>query len=84
MAKRMGRRAIFDFPKTRRLQGVISGGAAIAFTAARRRLKKLAKWKGKVSDADTIEFLARGEAWTVMYLEGQRAWNRMEQKQRRK
>lgn len=69
MAKtKIGRRAIFEESKTIRLQGVISTPGGKAFEAARRRLKILAKWKGRVSDADTIEFLARGEANTIAYL----------------
>jgi hypothetical protein len=65
----MGRRAIFDLPKSQRYQGVISKPASRAFERARKRLKQIAKWKGTVSDADVIEYLARGEAWTIMYLE---------------
>lgn len=64
----MARLAIFKEPKTVRLQGVISKPGGVKFEAARKRLGKLAKWKGPVSDADTIEYLARGEYETVKYL----------------
>lgn len=35
---------------------------------ARARLRKLAKWGGKVSDGDTIEYLLRGDAETAQHL----------------
>lgn len=71
MAK-MGRRAIFDLPKTERYQGVISKVGGAKFEGARKRLAKLANWDGPVSDADTIEFLSRGEYATVKYLASKR------------
>jgi hypothetical protein len=53
-----------------RVQGDITKRGAQQFEAARRRLTKLAEWKrpNPVSDADVIEFLARGEAETLRYL----------------
>ena len=72
MAKRIGRRAIFDLPKSKRYQGVISKPGSVKFEAARKRLSKLAAWPGSVSDADVIEYLARGEEATAKYLDGKR------------
>lgn len=44
------------------------------FEFHRRRLAKLAGWDTeKVSDADTVEFMARGEVGTMKYLEAKRA-----------
>lgn len=56
--KASNRPSIFPNKKFR-LQGVISKEGARCFEAARQALAKQANWKGKVSDADTIEFLAR-------------------------
>lgn len=63
-----GRLSIFakDGPK---VQGIISVPGGHKFERARKRLAELAGWQDRtVSDADTIEFLARGEADTVAYL----------------
>lgn len=54
-----------------RLQGVITPIGSKRFEEARRKLAKLAaREPEEVSDADTIEFLARGEANTRDYLAG--------------
>lgn len=66
----MGRRSIFR-PKEGgyRVQGLITKTAGKKFEEARRRLAALAQWKvDDVSDADTTEFLARGDADTRAYL----------------
>lgn len=71
MAKRMGQPSIFeDKSGGDRVQGNISGRGSVAFEAARRRLAKLAGWEyERVSDGDTIEYLARGNNPTRIYLE---------------
>lgn len=63
-----GRLSIFakDGPK---VQGILSKQGGEAFERKRGELAKIAGWEGRtVSDADTIEFLARGEANTRKYL----------------
>lgn len=68
MAK-MGRPVIFRDKKGDRVQGKISATGSRGFEAARRRLAKLAGFDpAKVGDADTIEYLARGEKATIEYL----------------
>lgn len=69
----MGRPSIFrDKVGGQRVQAIISKTGASRFEAARKRLAKLAKWKpDQISDADVVEFLARGEADTVAYMQGQ-------------
>lgn len=55
-----------------RIQGMISKAGATKFEQARKRLADLAGWKPeKVSDADTIEYLARGDVVTKLYLKGE-------------
>lgn len=69
----MARPAIFDLPKEVRIQGVISKPGSVKFEQARKRLAKLVGWAPeRVSDADTIEFLARGEKDTLKYLDSKR------------
>lgn len=52
-----------------RVQGYISQAGSKQFELARRRLGVLAQWDVKnVSDADTIEYLARGDEETRKYL----------------
>lgn len=52
-----------------RVQGYISQAGSKKFEDARRRLAVLAQWSVKaVSDADTIEYLARGDDETRKYL----------------
>lgn len=66
----MGRPAIFvpkDGGKAYHILALTRQGRRM-FEDARRRLKMLAKWKGRVSDADTVEFILRGEAATIEYL----------------
>ena len=57
---RIGRRRIFPGKPETRVQGVLVGGKK--FEDARVRLRDLAAWKGPVSDADVIDYLAMGEA----------------------
>lgn len=55
-----------------RVQGVLPKTDAVLFEAARAELTVLAKkyldWRGPISDADTIVYLARGHDMTVIYL----------------
>ncbi len=58
--------------KSVRVQGVISAMGSKCFEERRRALAKLAGWDPKkVSDADTIEYLARGDVSTKLYLKGE-------------
>jgi hypothetical protein len=68
---KMGRRAIFRGKEGGvRVQAIITKVGGQRFERARKRLAELAGWiASEVSDADTVEFLARGEAETVAYLE---------------
>jgi len=70
MTERTGRPSIFR-PKddTQRMQvvGMTERGRAL-FEQAREQLKKVAKWPGRVSDADVIEALVRGKDETAKYL----------------
>lgn len=51
-----------------RVQGVLTKTATQLFERARRRLAEISGWDwGRCSDADVIEFLARGEADTRAY-----------------
>ena len=73
MAKaRMGRRRIFTEPVGDRVQGVLTEPGARAFQQARVRLRLLTGWRGPISDADVIDYLARGDAesWRVLGLSG--------------
>lgn len=64
------RPAIFRNKKVR-VQGLISKAGAEAFEQRRQQLGKLSGWDAKkISDADTIEYLARGEIRTKLYLKG--------------
>lgn len=52
-----------------RIQGVLTPVGSVRFNQARQRLAKIAGWEPEdVSDADTAEFLARGEAATIKLL----------------
>lgn len=52
-----------------RIQGTITKVGSQRFEAARRRLARLANREvERTSDADTVEYLARGEAATIAYL----------------
>lgn len=70
----MGRPSLFARdPKTkRRVQGFLSEAAARKFDAARERLRVIARHETgqswDVSDAETLEFLCRGEKDTRRYL----------------
>lgn len=70
MAIKMGRPSIFtpkDGDQTIRAIALTTVGQRL-FNAARGRLRTLAKWTGHVSDADTIEYLVRGEQATKDFL----------------
>jgi hypothetical protein len=66
----MGRRAIFRGKEHgRRVQAIITKAGGKAFEERRKELAKLAGWKvADVSDADTVEYMARGPAATRAYL----------------
>lgn len=54
----------------KKIQGLITKTGTAEFERARKRLAHLAaRSVAHTSDADVIEFLARGEAATVAYLE---------------
>lgn len=76
MAKAPGGRPAIFTPKDGepvRAQALTIAGSK-KFEAHRRRLAKLAGLETtQVSDADTVEFMARGERETVKYLEAKRA-----------
>ena len=71
------KKKIFNRPsifrnKEVRVQGMISKAGSIAFEQRRQQLAKLAGWDvKKVSDADVIEYLARGEVSTKLYIKGE-------------
>ena len=67
-----GRASVFrDKRGGDRVQGNLTREGKAAFLEARRRLAKLSKRKlSAVSDADVIEYLARGEEETTRILEG--------------
>lgn len=68
----MGRPSIFG-DKVKRIQGQITIEALKRINVARARLAELSGWKVKaISDGDTLEFLARGEAATIEYLEAKK------------
>lgn len=69
---RMGRDSIFrEKIGGDRYQGIVTKVGAAAFERARARLAKLAERDvAGISDADTIEYLARGEENTIAYLKG--------------
>lgn len=53
-----------------RVQGVITARGSVRFEQARRRLAKLASREIEhISDADVIEYLARGDSETVVQIE---------------
>ena len=65
---RPGRASVFRGKRTR-VQGLLTPAGAQQFERARRRLATLAgRAADDLSDADVIEFLARGEAKTRTYL----------------
>lgn len=74
MRKAMGRPSIFSPKNGKQAYHILAltREGQRMFEDARKRLKTLARelidWKGKVSDADTVEFMLRGEAATVAYL----------------
>lgn len=76
MATKPGGRPTIFTPKTGapvRAQALTIAGSK-RFEAHRRRLAKLAGWEVEaVSDADTVEFMARGEQDTIDYLKAKRA-----------
>lgn len=55
-----------------RVQGVISTMGSTCFEQRRKQLAKLSGWDAKkISDADVIEYLARGDVSTKLYLKGE-------------
>ncbi len=76
----MGRWSIFPvFPKTSgvRVQGVLTKEGGREFEKQRRALEQLClqimgRAPRRISDADTVEFLARGRSQTRLYLIMQR------------
>lgn len=66
----MGRRSIFrDKRGGQRVQGIITKIGQQKFLAAKSRLAQLAQRAvHQVSDADAVEYLARGERETIIYL----------------
>lgn len=74
-ARANGNRSIFrEKEGGDRYQGVVTRAGAQKFEEARRRLAKIAKRQPRaVSDADTIEYLARGHSDTIAYIVGSEA-----------
>lgn len=72
---KVGRRSIFrDKTGGGRVQGELTAEGLLAFASARVRLAKLSgRELSQVSDADTIEFLARGRQETRRYMLAQLA-----------
>lgn len=69
--KIFNRPSIFKHKEVR-VQGMISKAGAECFEVRRKQLAKLSGWDAKkISDADTIEYLARGEISTKLYLKGE-------------
>ncbi len=62
------RSGIFDKRDGGRFQGIVGREGKVEFERARARLKRLARWKGRVSDGDVFEALARGWPNTEAYL----------------
>ena len=70
----MSNRSIFGPKNGDRYQGETTKAGTSAFEAGRKRLGELAgRPAALVSDGDTMEFLAIGEAATVAYLKAKRA-----------
>ncbi len=66
----MGRHAIFR-GKQARVQAIITKTGKLWFEQARAKLARIAELKpADISDADTVEFLARGEVNTRLYMRG--------------
>lgn len=71
-AKKVSHRPAIFRNKKVRVQGMITKNGSIAFEQRRQQLAKLAGWDAKkVSDADVIDYLARGEISTKLYLKGE-------------
>lgn len=69
MKTQMGRPSIFAGKQPQPLiRATVTKEGRQRFELARAALKKLAKWPGAVSDADTVEFLLRGPEATKAYL----------------
>lgn len=65
----MGQPSIFSGKDKRlRVQGILTKVGAASFERKRRLVKRLTKTAGNVSDADTIEALARDRGATLNYL----------------
>ena len=54
------RTGIFDKAGGARYQGIVGKVGKTEFERARKRLKRLARWKNRVSDGDVFEALSRG------------------------
>lgn len=73
--KRRGRVAVFlnpdGTPKTARVNGVITDDGHACFEEQRAALGRLLGWEAaRVSDADVVEYMARGEKRARKYLRG--------------
>ncbi len=71
--KRIGRASIFTNPdgrpKVDRVNGVITAAGSVRFELHRKQLGKLVGLDPEqVSDADVVEYMARGEAESRKYL----------------
>lgn len=72
MAKQVFHRPSIFRNKSVRVQGMITKAGKVAFEQRRQQLAKLAGWDPKkVSDADVIDYLARGEVSTKLYIKGE-------------
>lgn len=68
-ARMMSHRSIFSPKDGDRFQGETTATGSAAFEAARHRLGRLAgRASDLVSDGDTMEYLARGDDETRLYL----------------
>lgn len=69
---RMGRKSIFPVKNGKLYHGILTQIGTHACEEARRKLADLSGWDvWRISDADLLEFLGRGEAETVKYLSQQ-------------
>lgn len=69
MAKKMGRPSVFrNKAGGAKVGGLVTKAGSAKFERARRDLAELAPWVKNPSDADVIEYLARGKADTEAYI----------------
>jgi hypothetical protein len=67
--QRMGRNSIFRDKTGGRVNGVLTARGSVRFELHRKQLAKLAgRDAEQVSDADVVEYMARGELETRKYL----------------